>query len=121
MTFTTISVISAVVALALGGGFLFAPSFMLGQWGLAHEAPAVFVSRRIGAIYLGLAVVFALGRGAAESTLRDALCVGLAVALVLLAGTGMAEARAKRVSSGIAVSIVVEVLLAAGFVWVAVP
>lgn len=118
MTFTIVSTIAAVASLLLGIGFLFGPSFMLDQWVLTHEPPTVFLSRRIGAIYLGLAILFVVGRHASPSRLRDALCIGLAVALVLLALTGIIERHAKRVSSGIAVSIVVEIFLAGSFAWV---
>lgn len=119
MTFTIVSTIAAVATILLGIGFLFSSSFMLDQWGLTHGPPTVFLSRRIGAIYLGLAVMFIVGRNAPPSRLRDAICIGLAIALALLALTGIIERTAKRVSAGIAVSIVVEFFLAASFAWVA--
>lgn len=118
MTFTIVATIAAVATILLGIGFLFAPSFMLEQWGLTHEPPTVFLSRRIGAIYLGLAVIFVVGRDTPPSRLRDAICIGLAIALVFLALTGAIERVTKRVSAGIAVSIIVEFFLAASFVWV---
>jgi hypothetical protein len=119
MTFTTIATIAAIAATLLSIGFGFAPRFMLDQWGLTHEAPAVFLSRRIAGIYAGLAVMFIIGRDAPPSRLRDAVCIGLAVALALLALTGVIERAARRVTAGIAVSIIVEVFLAASFTWVA--
>jgi cell division protein FtsW (lipid II flippase) len=119
MTFTIVATIATVASTLLGIGFLLAPSFMLDQWGLTHESPTVFLSRRIGSIYLGLAVLFVVGRDAPPSRLRDAVCIGLAIALVFLALTGIIERAAKRVSAGIAVSIVVELFLAASFAWVA--
>jgi hypothetical protein len=75
------------------------------------------ICRRLGAIYLGLAIVFFFGRDAAPSDLRSALCLGVAVASALLAGLGLFERWARRVSSGILVPALVEIALAAALVW----
>ena len=75
------------------------------------------MGRRIGALYLGLALMFLLGRTAAPSDLRSAVCLGMSVASALLAGLGLYERRAGRVSSGIVVPAIVEVIFAAGFGW----
>jgi hypothetical protein len=119
MTFTTVATLAAGAATLLSLGFGLAPRFMLDQWGLTHDPPTVFLSRRIAGIYFGLAVMFIIGRDAPPSRLRDAVCIGLAIALALLALTGIIERAARRVTAGIAVSIVVEIFLAASFTWVA--
>ena len=127
MTFTLVATIAAVAATGLGLGNLFAPPFMMTQWGMfsyrtdpySLQPPTVFLSRRIGAIYLGLAVMFVVGRDAPPSRLRDAICVGFAIALALIALTGIIERAANRVSNGILVPTTFETLLAASFIRVA--
>lgn len=110
---------AAVAASVLGLGFLLAGPFMLKQWGLDAGPTGLVLARRIGAIYLGLAVMMIGGRSASPSTLRSAVASGAATFLALLAVLGIYEFRSKRVSTGIAVSVVVETALAVGFFWVA--
>lgn len=74
--------------------------------------------RRIGALYLGLALMFFLGRTAAPSDLRSAVCLGMGVATLLLAGLGLFELSTGRVTSGIIVPTIIETVLAAAFAWV---
>jgi hypothetical protein len=62
--------------------------------------------------------MFFLGRAAAPSDLRSAVCLVTGGAIALLACLGLFELRAGRVSAGIFRSVVGEALLAAGFVWV---
>ena len=52
MTFSIMTLISALATLGLGFGFLFAPAAMLKPWGLENPTPAAVMSRRIGAVYL---------------------------------------------------------------------
>jgi hypothetical protein len=61
--------------------------------------------------------MFFLGRTAAPSDLRSAVCLGMGGAIALLACLGLFELRAGRVSSGIIVPAIVEMVLAAGFAW----
>lgn len=118
MTFTVVATVAALASLMLGVGFLVAGPFMLKQWGMHSPAESLIMSRRIGAVYLGLSLMLWLGRSAPPSELRTAVCVGLSLAVALLATLGLFEWRAGRVSAGIVVSIVVEIVLATGFVWV---
>jgi hypothetical protein len=118
MSFSMMASAAALAALVLGLGFLFASPFMLKRWGLAPSDGAQVLGRRIGAVYLGLSLLFLLGRQAPPSDLRSAVCAGLALALALLACLGLFEFSRKRVTAGIAVSIVIEIALATGFAWV---
>ena len=102
----------------LGLRFIFAGGSVLKEWGIEATDGSLVVSRRIGAIYLGLALMFFLGRAAAPSDLRSAVCLVTGGAIALLACLGLFEFRAGRVSAGIFRSVVVEAVLAAGFVWV---
>lgn len=117
MTFKVMALLTTIAGSILGLRFLFAGASVLKQWGLDVTAGAVVVSRRIGALYLGIALLFFLGRTAAPSDLRSAVCLGIGVAIALLAGLGLFELRARRVSTGIIVPVIVETVVAAGFFW----
>jgi len=101
----------------LGLRFIFAGTSLLKEWDIEVTHGALVICRRLGAVYLGLALMFFLGRAAAPSDLRSAACLGMGAASGLLAGLGLFELRARRVSSRIVVPALVEIALAAGFVW----
>lgn len=119
MTFKIIAWVMTVAGTILGLRFIFAGASILKEWGIESADGALVVCRRLGAIYLGLALAFLLGRGAAPSQLRTGLCVGIGGASALLACLGVFELVAGRAQHRILVSVVVEGLLAAAFAWVA--
>ncbi|MFN0252867.1 MAG: hypothetical protein ACKV2T_38690 [Kofleriaceae bacterium] len=118
MTFEILALITTGAATLLGLGFLFAGRFMLEQWGMDATDASLVMCRRYGAVYLGLALLFFLGRSAGPSELRSAVCAGLGVAIGLLACLGLFELTTGRVNKGIFVSVVVETLLSTSFFWV---
>ena len=115
MTFSLIALIAALAACGLGLGFLFAGPFMLKQWGLETPLAAAVLSRRTGAIYLGIAALLFLIRSDPATQAANAVSIGLATAIGLLAILGLTELKSGRVSAGILVAVTVEVLLTAGF------
>lgn len=118
MTFEILALITTGAGTLLGLGFLFAGRFMLKQWGLDATDASLVMCRRMGAVYLGIALLFFLGRSAGPSELRSAVCAGLGIAIGLLACLGLFELMSRRVSKGILVSTVVETLLSTSFFWV---
>jgi hypothetical protein len=118
MTFQVMALIMTCAGCLLGVRFIFAGGSMLKEWGVEVTAGSLVVFRRIGAIYLGLALMFFLGQSAAASDLRSAVCLVTGGAIALLACLGLFEFLARRVSVGIFRSVVGEAVLAAGFVWV---
>jgi hypothetical protein len=118
MTFRIMALVMAFAGCFLGLRFMFATGGVLKEWGIEATAGSLVVPRRIGAIYLGLALIFFLGRGADPSDLRAAVCLVTGGASTLLASLGLFEFRARRVSAGVFRSVVAEYVLAAGFVWV---
>ena len=116
MRFRTIAVITAIVALALGLGYLFAGALMVGRWQIQSTDSVLLLCRRIGALYLGLSVMFFLARSAPVSVTRTALSAGAAVLLSLLALLGVYELTAGHAGPGILVSVVIESLLAFGYI-----
>ncbi len=118
MTFKGMAFVMTFAGCLLGLRFIFAGASILKEWGIdATDGPLV-MSRRIGALYLGLALMFFMGRAAPPSDLRSAVCLGIGGASALLACLGIFELWAGRVSVRIVVPSVVESVLAAGFVWV---
>jgi hypothetical protein len=118
MTFRIMALVMTLGGTVLGLRFLLAGASVLHEWGIEATDGPLVICRRIGALYLGLALMFFLGRAAAPSDLRSAVCVGMGGAIALLAGLGLFERWAGRVSPGIIVPAIVEAVLAAGFGWV---
>jgi hypothetical protein len=118
MTFQIMALVMACAGCVLGGRFIFAGGSVLKEWGIEATPGAIVVFRRIGALYLGLALMFFLGRAAEPSDLRSAVCLVMGGAIALLAGLGLFEFLARRVGAGVFRSVVGEAVLAAGFVWV---
>lgn len=118
MTFRVMALIMTCAGCLLGLRFIFAGGSVLEEWGIEAAAGTLVVSRRIGALYLGLALMFFLGRAAAPSSFRSAACLVTGGALALLACLGLFEFLARRASAGIFRSVVAEAVLAAAFFWV---
>lgn len=118
MTFQIMALIMTVAGFLLGLRFIFAGGSVLKEWGIEVTAGSLVVFRRIGAIYLGLALMFFLGRAAGPSDLRSAVCLVTGGVIALLACLGLFEFLARRASVGIFRSVVAEAVLAVGFVWV---
>jgi hypothetical protein len=118
MTFQVMALIMTCAGCLLGLRFILAGGSVLKEWGIEATAGSLVVSRRIGAIYLGLALMFFRGQAAAPSDLRSAVCLVTGGAIALLACLGLFEFVARRASAGIFRSVVAEAVLAAGFVWV---
>lgn len=118
MNFTIVATATAIAGIVLGIGWLFAGRLLHKRWSMEATEQSLLVGRRLGAAYLGIAALLWLGRSAAPSELRTAICVGMLLALLILAFLGALEFKLRRVGPGILVSVVLEVVLAAGFGWV---
>lgn len=116
MTFKTTALLTALVALVLGVGYLFAGSLLVGRWQIEPTESVLLFGRRMGALYLGLGVIFFLARSAPVSVARTALATGTAVACSLLALLGVFEFSAGRAGPAILASALVESLLALGYI-----
>jgi len=116
MTFKTIANISAIVSFLLGAGYLLFGELVMGRWQIPITDSVLLVGRRIGALYLGLSVIFFLARSAPASVARIALCAGTAIALSVLALLGIYELSVGHVGKGILASIAIESLLAIAYV-----
>lgn len=117
MSFRILAVVTAVVTFALGLGYLFAGTLVVGRWQVEPTAGVLLLGRRMGALYLGLSVMYFLARSAPLSAARTALSAGASVVLSLLALLGIYEFTAGHAGPGILASVGIESLLAVGFVW----
>ena len=118
MTFEILALVMTVACVVLGGRFFLFGGSVLKEWGLETTAGALILFRRMGLMYLGLALIFFLGRTAGPSEIRSAVCLVMGGTAVLLAGLGLAEFLTRRVSAGILRSAVAEAVLGAAFIWV---
>lgn len=117
VTFEMMAYVIAVAGVGLGVRFIFFGSSVLKEWDLDATDGALLMCRRYGLLYLGLALMFLLGRNAPPSDLRSAICIGIGVGSALLGGNGIWEFRTGRASKGIIGPAVVEAVVAAGFAW----
>jgi hypothetical protein len=118
MSFRSIAVITGVVTLVLGAGYLLAGTLLVRRWRIEPTESVLLLGRRIGALYLGLAVIFFFARSAPVSVARTALCAGTAVACLLLALLGVYERAAGRAGPAILASVAIEFLLGVGYIWI---
>jgi hypothetical protein len=116
VSFRTLAVITSIVTLVLGLGYLFVGSLVVGRWHIEPTDSVLLLGRRIGALYLGLSVIYFLARSVPVSLARTSLSTGTAVALSLLVLCGVYELSAGHVGSGILVSVAIEFLLALGYI-----
>jgi hypothetical protein len=117
VTFEIMAYVIGVAGVGLGIRFIFFASTVLKEWSLDASDGALLMCRRYGLLYLGLALMFLLGRNAPPSDLRSAICIGIGAGSALLAGNGFWEFRTGRASKGIVGPAVVEAAVAAGFAW----
>lgn len=117
MSFNVAAIATAVAGFVLGLGWLFAGNLLLKRWGIEATPLGLLVGRRLGAAYLGIALLLILGRSAPPSELRTSIGIAMFTALTLLAILGLFEFKARRAGKGILVSVVIEAILASGFAW----
>lgn len=118
MTFQIMAYIMTGAGCLLGLRFIFDGGGVLKEWGVEVTAGALILGRRLGVMYLGLALMFFLGRNAGPSDVRSAVCLVMASTIAVLALLGLFEFLARRASAGIFRSAAAEAVLAAAFVWV---
>jgi len=115
MSFYFVTTIASIAGAVLGIGWIFAGTLLFKRWGMKAHPDGLLVGRRIGAVYLGIAIMLFLGRAAPPSDLRSALCFGLMLSMLMLATLGVVEYKARRANAVILVSTALEIFLAAGF------
>lgn len=115
MNFKTITFVTAIISFALGIGYLFFGSLIIGRWQIESTDSVLLLGRRMGILYLGLSVILFLSRSLSISKARTTLCIGVTLTLSLLAILGIYEFLMGRASSGILASVAIESLLSTGY------
>jgi hypothetical protein len=115
MSFKNVSVVTAIIALLLGIGYLLFGSVIIGRWQIEPTDSVLLLGRRMGSLYLGLSIIFFQTRSLELSVARTALSIGAAVTLSLLAILGIYEYSLSHVGSGIIASVAIESLLAIAY------
>jgi len=115
MTFHTLALFTCVAACVLGIGWLAAGQLMLKRWRIEPSDGALLVGRRIGVIYLGVALLFFLTRATESPELITIVSRFAVLANALLAVLGLYEYRARRAGPAILASVTFELLLVLGF------
>ena len=115
MSFHVLAIVTCITALLLATGWLFAGRLMLKRWRVEPSVGALLVGRRIGAVYLGVALLCFLVRSTTSAELINSVSMFAVLVNTLLASLGMYEYRARRAGPAILVSVAVEVLLLLGF------
>lgn len=116
MNFRTVALTASAITFVLGLGYLVAGAVVVGRWDLEPTTAVLLLGRRMGALYLGLSIIFFLARSAPAAPLRTALCTGTAFACLALAALGIYERSVQHAGSGILISAAIETLLALGFI-----
>ncbi|HSI38647.1 MAG TPA: hypothetical protein VK946_06210 [Methylotenera sp.] len=118
LSFYRLSVFSSILFTVLSIILLFAPVLMLSAWGVELTDSVGLVTRRIAALYAGIAVMYFFARNAAHSATRTALIVGTITACLILALLGVYEFAAGHASGGILISVLIEIVLVLAFLYV---
>ncbi len=115
MSFHALAIVTCIAASLLGLGWLTAGTLMLKRWRIEPSVGALLIGRRIGAVYLGVALLCFLVRSTTSPELITGVSLFAALTNALLAGLGLYEYRARRAGPAILVSVAVELLLLLGF------
>jgi len=115
LSFYRLSVFSSILFTVLSIILMFAPVLMLSAWGVELTDSVGLVTRRIAALYAGIAVMYFFARNAEHSTTRSALIGGTIAACLILALLGIYEFSAGHASHGILISVFIEVVLVLAF------
>ena len=115
MSFHALAIVTCIAALLLASGWLFAGQLMLKRWRIEPSVGALLVGRRIGAVYLGVALLCFVVKSTSSPELITSISLFAALVNALLAGLGLYEYRARRAGPAILVSVAIELLLLLGF------
>ena len=83
MKLKTLLVISSIVGLLFGLGFILAPAWTEASYGVNLDTGGQLLARFMGSAYLGLAVIFWMARNTTNLETRRILVVGGFVTMVL--------------------------------------
>ena len=109
--------VAAMLIAVLGSAWLLSPEAMLGRWSVQTDPVGLFMGRRYGAMLLGYAVILGLSRASGPSSARTAILAGGAFVTGLLTLIGVGGVLGGTVGPGAWITVAVEALLTAGFLY----
>ena len=112
MNFKMISIFTASIACSLFAAFLIYPELPFSLFSIEQSNSAFFVGRRMAMLFLGLAILLWVGRNAAHSESRQAICLSVGVSMCALAGLGVFELLQGHAGPGILLAIFTEFVIA---------
>ena len=115
LSYRTISVCAAALCGVLGFSLLVLPVIVYWIFGIMGNDTTDFMSRRAAMLFLGFAIILFQSRNAPNSAIRRSLSLGVWVAMLGLAATGLFEFAIGRAGGGIWLAIVTELAFAAAY------
>lgn len=109
--------VAAGLTLLLGFVWLFLPQTMLSSWGVQADPITVYMGRRYGGLFFGYAAILWLAKATGPSPARTAILAGSAVVTTVMAIVSLVGVLTGVVGPAVWSAVVIEVLLAAGFVY----
>jgi len=113
----TFFTVAALVTFVLGIAWLLFPEAMLASWGARPEGIAAYVGRRYGALMLGYTAILWHSRAASASAARSAILAGGAIVTTMMAILSFVGAVTAVIGPAAWTAVVIEALLAAGFLY----
>lgn len=115
MKFSLLMIVTAVVALIFGLGFILVPAQSLSLYGVTLNLSGLFVARYFGSALLGVAVLAWLARNAPASIARQAIVLGLFVLSVTGFVVALFDKFMGPANALVWINVVIYLLLALGF------
>jgi hypothetical protein len=109
--------VAAALTLMLGVAWTLFPASMLSSWDMQANVAAIYMGRRYGGLFFGYALILWLARGAESSTARRAVIAGGALVTLVMAALSLFGILTSVAGPGAWAAALIEVLLAAGFLW----
>jgi len=115
MELKSLLLLSAILGIALGLGFFFAPSAVMSTFGVSASEAHQHTARNFGSAVIGLAVISWFAREATDSIARRAIVLGLFMYFVFGSISILSFQLQGNANSNGWIIIVLHVLLALGF------
>jgi hypothetical protein len=110
-------VTTTCLTVLLGVAWLFFPAAMLSGWGIAADAPTVYMARRYGGLFWGYAVLLWLSRAVAPSPARTAILAGGTVVNVVMTLVSLLGALSGVCTPSIWLAVAIEAVLSVAFAY----
>jgi hypothetical protein len=111
-SFKLIAQLGALISALLFLTFAFLPVIPFTMLGVAMTPEGLLMARRMAALFLGIALILFLARGAGNSDLRRKVCAALSASMAALALFGLYDFVQGSVGYGIWIAVTVETFFA---------